>query len=88
MTDIEKIRKLAENGDANAMYELGALYHNGRGTEQDFKEAMKWYRKAADMGNVWAMLNVGLMYFEGWGVKKDYDEAMKWYRKAMRTGIA
>ena len=40
----------AEAGDADAQYNLGWMYDEGEGVEQDFKEAVKWYQKAADQG--------------------------------------
>ena len=38
----------AEAGDAEAQYNLGLMYANGQGVEQDDKEAVKWWRKAAE----------------------------------------
>jgi uncharacterized protein len=73
---------LAEQGNADAQNELGLKYENGRGVQQDFGEAVRWYRKAADQGLAMAESNIGTMYIYGRGVPRDYDEAMKWYRKA------
>ncbi|MCD7798298.1 MAG: SEL1-like repeat protein, partial [Akkermansiaceae bacterium] len=41
-----RLRK-AEQGDAEAQYELGVCYFKGEGVEKDEKEAVRWYRKAA-----------------------------------------
>ena len=30
---------------------LGVCYYNGRGVEQNYEEAVKWYKKAAEQGN-------------------------------------
>ena len=27
------------------------MFYNGKGVEQDYTEAVKWYRKAAEQGN-------------------------------------
>ena len=40
----------AEQNDPHAQVCLGAMYCNG--AEQNFAEAMKWYRKAAEQGYV------------------------------------
>jgi TPR repeat protein len=56
--------------------------------EQDFKEAVKWYRKAADQGDAYAQNNLGNMYDEGQGVEQDFKEAVKWYQKAADQGDA
>ena len=40
----------AEQGDAKAQFYLGEAFNLGRGTVQDYVEALKWYRKAAEQG--------------------------------------
>ena len=37
-------------GDAEAQYQLGTLYHTGRGVEQDYARAAEQYAKAAVQG--------------------------------------
>ena len=69
-----------------AMYNLGILYSNGRGVQQDHSEAFKWYMKSAELGDVEAMLKLGAAYENGLGVVKSYGEAFKWYMKASGTG--
>ena len=46
--DIDALRKVAEQGDAEAQYNLGIMYANGRGVTQDDKEAVTWFRKGAE----------------------------------------
>jgi len=79
---------LAEKGSPVAQSILGFLYHHGRGVEQDFKEAAKWFRKAAEQGNAVSQFNLGLMYEKGRGVERDFKEAVKWNRKAAEQGVA
>lgn len=76
----------AQNGDAEAQYNLGLMYYNGYGVRQDKSEAVNWYRKAAEQGHASAQFNLGLMYGKGEGVKQDYTEAVNWLRKAARQG--
>jgi TPR repeat protein len=45
--DLEEMRALAEQGDANAQYNLGVSYANGLGVPEDDAEAVRWYRLAA-----------------------------------------
>ena len=47
----EQYLKAAEQGDVDAMYQLGECYEDGFGVEEDEEEAIKWYRKAAEQGN-------------------------------------
>ena len=42
--------KKAEQGLADAQFNLGVFYNHGRGVSQDYNEAAKWYRKAAEQG--------------------------------------
>ena len=30
---------------------MGFIYHSGRGVEQNYEEAVKWWRLAAEKGN-------------------------------------
>jgi TPR repeat protein/tRNA A-37 threonylcarbamoyl transferase component Bud32 len=85
---IQRWRKAAEQGVAEAQVMLGDCYEQGLGAGQDYAEAMKWYRKAADLGNAVAMIQIGYLYCNGQGVGQDYAEAMKWYRKAADLGDA
>ena len=43
-TALQEFKKDAEQGDADAQFNLGVMYHNGRGVMQDYKEAVEWYR--------------------------------------------
>ena len=78
----------AEKGDAVAQLNIGLMYYNGQGVEQDYAEAAKWWRKAADQGDEAGQYNLGLMYYNGQGVEQDYAEAVKWYSKAADQGYA
>lgn len=85
MIDFEKINALkerAESGDSDAQCELADMYLDGFGMDQDYAEAMKWYRKAAEQNNPTGMYNLGAMYYNGEGVEEDWEEAFKWYEKA------
>jgi TPR repeat protein len=77
-------RKAADQGHAEAQYQLGDLYYSTvNGGEA---EAAKWYRKAADQGHAEAQYQLGDFYAEGTGVAKDEVEAIKWFRKAADQG--
>ncbi len=80
--------KAAEQGHAGGQAFLGAMYYSGKGVQQDYAEAVKWYRKAAEQGHAGAQLDLGWMYAQGEGIQQDYAEALKWYRKAAEQGNA
>ncbi len=42
---------LATQGDVEAQYSLGVMYHIGQGVQQDYARALFWYRKADNQGN-------------------------------------
>ncbi len=77
-TALREWRPLAEQGDATAQYNLGAMYDKGQGVPQDDAEAVRWYRKAAEQGFALAQYNLGRMYYKGQGVPQDYVQAHMW----------
>jgi len=88
-------QKAADLGHAEAMNNIGHLYHYGylyydygHGPKQSYGEALHWYQRAADLGDANAMKDIGVLYDEGRGMKVDYAEAMNWYRKAANLGNA
>jgi hypothetical protein len=59
--DVEAVRwyrKAAEQGYAEAQWELGNMYDNGQGVEQDEAEARRWWSKAAKQGYSVATENI------------------------------
>ena len=47
---LDELRARAEQGDAEAQYNLGGRYYLGEGVPQDDIEAVRWYFLAADQG--------------------------------------
>ena len=90
-TALDRLRPLAEQGDAEAQYHLGLMYYGmydvGKGVFQDDVEAVKWFTKAAQQNHASAQYILGLMYYSGKGVVQDYVEAAKWYRKAAEQNL-
>jgi hypothetical protein len=72
----------AEKGEAEAEYEFGREYSNGRGVPQNYAEALRWYRKAADQNLAKAQYDVGYSYYYGYGVGGDFTEALRWFHLA------
>ncbi|WP_051261243.1 tetratricopeptide repeat protein [Desulfovibrio inopinatus] len=80
-------RVAAQAGNSRAQHNLGVLYDEGLGVEQNALEAAKWYQQAAENGVPGAAFNLGAMYDEGYGVEQDFAEAAKWYRAAADAGV-
>ncbi|WP_244060843.1 tetratricopeptide repeat protein, partial [Aeromonas caviae] len=55
-------RKAAEQGNAEAQFNLGVMYATGQGVPQDIQQVVTWLRKAAEQGNAEAQFNLGVMY--------------------------
>jgi uncharacterized protein len=64
-------RAAADQGQAEAQYNLGILYLKGLGVARDPDEAFRWFRLAADQGQADAQFQVGLMLEDGVGVRQD-----------------
>ena len=88
MDTLDHLKQMAEEGNAVAQFKLGQHYDNGIGIDQDFSEAMRWYRAAAAQGVVEAHYNIGVLYDQGRGVDQDFSEAMRWYLWAAEKGDA
>ena len=86
--NISEIEKKAKQGDAKAQFNLGVLYRNGKGVEQNHAEAAKWYLLAAKQGHAKARVNLGILYRKGEGVEQNHAEAVKWYLLAAEQGDA
>lgn len=82
----KSLRQRAEEGDPAAQNELGACYYRGKGVEQDYAKAVKWFRKSAEQGNAKGQYNLGVCFYNGQGVSQNEAEAAKWYRKAAEQG--
>lgn len=78
--------KAAEQGNANAAFNLGVAYSNGAGVQQNIQEAARWFRRAAAAGVINAQFNLGLLYERGEGVPQSLVEAYAWYAAAAARG--
>jgi len=54
--------------------------------QQQFTQALKYFRQAAKRGDSQAILQIGLMYDFGKGVTQNYPEALRWYVRAADKG--
>ena len=77
-----KWRELAEQGDANAEFNLGLMYHSGLHVAFNEQEAVRWYLRAAEGGNTLAQEYMAIGYQEGWfGLARDEAKSRYWYRR-------
>jgi TPR repeat protein len=86
--DIDDLTLSAESGDAASQYQLGTLYDEGDGIDENNEKAVEWYRKSAEQGYAKAQGYLSQMYFLGEGVQLDDEKAAYWARKAANQGDA
>jgi len=82
----EDLRRLAEQGDADAQWNMGVLYHTGEGVPQDDAQAVQWFERAAEQGHLPAQASLGAYYWAGRGVPRDLSKAYFWSLLALTQG--
>ncbi|HEY9090595.1 SPOR domain-containing protein [Parasphingorhabdus sp.] len=63
-TAVAEWRGPANEGDADAQFNMGQAYKLGRGVTMDLAMAEQYYKKAADQGHLQASDNYGLILFQ------------------------
>lgn len=78
--------KAAKAGYAQAQYDIGLRYYNGRIEKQDYGKAFEWFQKAADQGYADAIYRIAYMYEWGKGVQEDKQKAFEMYLPIAEKG--
>ena len=68
----------AEQGNVAAQAEVAMMYANGKGVQQDYAEAGKWWIKAAEGGDLAAARHAWNLYRNGEGVDRNPAIANRW----------
>jgi len=76
----------ADNGEANAIYNIGLLYFFGNGVNKDLSIAYNYCKRAALKGLARAQNNLAYMYLNGMGTNKDYVKSYAWSLIAIKQG--
>lgn len=74
-----------KHGNADAQNNVGLMYYQGKGIEQNFTKAFYWFSLAAKNGNSSAMNNLGFAYQRGQGVRKNAKKAYQWTWRSAHT---
>ena len=75
-------RPLAEQGDADAQFNLGQAYRLGRGVPIDLGAAQIWFERAATKGHTDAQTTLGLLLFQN----GNHTGALRWLKAASDKG--
>ncbi len=80
------IEEAAANGDANACFELGALYANGHSVKQNSQLARKWLKKAIAKGSVAAHTLLAWLYLNDESLGQSDTDAIELFMTAAEAG--
>ena len=75
-----------EPNDGTWWYELGDMYHDGKGTSKNLKNAFRCYERAANFGEVECLKKLGEMYFNGEYVEENPVKVFDYIKKAAVAG--
>ena len=78
--------KAAEQGGANAQFNLGCAYREGKGVPQSYERAVKLFKLSSAQGYAKATTNLAGSYGNGHGVDQSYAEARRLYELAVAQG--
>ena len=84
----EKLLASGEAGSGRAYTDLGKMYENGNGVEQDYEKALEYYILSAEAADpdFKGMRLAGLMYLNGTGVEQDSAKAAECFEAAAEAG--
>ncbi len=80
------INESAEQGNVDAIFDLGVLYLEGEIVEQDDQNAFDCFSYAAQRGDAGAQFYLGVFYKEGRVVEQSDEEAKYWFEAAAEQG--
>jgi len=76
------LNSLIDDGSSDALYLLGAMYHDGMCVEKDKLKSIDIMESLSGNDFIDAHTYLGLMFYKGDGVGKNIDTAMFYYNKA------
>ena len=79
---LETLQQRIEQGDAEAMYQLGRFYHIGEVVEADYDKAMTLYHRANALGYPLAANNIGALYDD----MGEPEKSVEWFEQGIRQG--
>ena len=84
--NIEELQLQLKHNDANAMFNVGMMYHQGIKTEADPAKGIKWLIKATTSNHKDAAYNLGLIYLCGLGTSCNIRKGRDYLEKAAQNG--
>jgi len=82
----ELLRRIAEEGDPEAMARYATALVHGVGTIKNLSMALSWFSEAAKHGHVVGIYGCAFCYLNGEGVTKDIEVGLHFMKKAADLG--
>jgi TPR repeat protein len=79
---LAKAIPMAEQGDAEAQYNIGVMYAEGLGVLENDRTGAKWLTLAAEQGYADAQYKLAIMFANGEGVLENHKTAYRWAKLA------
>jgi uncharacterized protein len=77
----------AEQGDSEAIYELGVYFATSEGPDRDTLKSIEYFEKAAEQNHPKALCNLGFFYSNGQGVAVNLIKGAAYFRRAAELGF-
>lgn len=89
---LREFKPLADQGIAEAQYQVGVMYDHGQAVKRSYRTAAQWYERAAEQGHPGAQFSLGFMFYNGSGeeddpVAQNFGDAAGWLIRAAASGI-
>ena len=83
--ELNKLRKIGNNGDVATQYLLWLLYVNDKGIKKP--EAYTWLKQAAGNNHPRALFSLGLLYYYGYIVPEEKEKAIRLIQKSSKLDL-
>jgi TPR repeat protein len=84
--EINELETLADQGNVEAMHQLGAFYSSDEAGVNEYPTAIKYFKQAMALNHPPSFQGLARIYFFGLGVKKSYKRAYDLTSQAIRLG--
>lgn len=85
---LERYRRRAGKGDAEACFQVGCVVMRGQTTKLDPTAALQWFLTAAQQGHAAAQAAAAACFDTGYGTAPDDAQAAAWYIASAQGGYA
>lgn len=86
--DITDYQTKADAGDAEAQYQLGICYAQGKGVEKNITQSARYWLMAGKQQHAQALIYLGKLFEKGIGVPQDFNKAFQCYQSACSQNVA